>query len=83
MQLMQKLKNWKKSNFDSARTSILKFKICSSNAAPSKGRDAAPRQLDVPAAIGCRQNKKPALSGRHLQVYLKLKFDKAAAAIKI
>ena len=71
---MRKLKNWKKSNFDSATQPI---------AAPSKGRDAAPRQLDVPAAIGCRQNKKPALSGRTLQVYLKLKFDKVAAAIKI
>ena len=33
--------------------------------------------------LGVRENKKPALSGRHLQVYLKLKFDRCAAAIKI
>ena len=61
---MQKLKKWKKSNFDSATQPI---------AALSKGRDAAPRQLDVPAAIWSKGNKKARVERASFAGVLKIK----------
>ena len=71
---MRKLKNWK-SQILTARRSKTQL--------TQKDTTQLNDNWTCRPRLGVMEMKKPAVSGRTLQVYLKLKFDKVAAAIKI